>query len=244
MSASPLFDVIGGFLSGNAQQNAANAIAGSYENGGQNLTNAYGANRVLLNDFYGQGNALLSPYAQAGQQSLQQLIQGLQPGGNLNAQSLNNLTPQQILAQNPGYQFDLQQGQQAIGRQAAAQGTLLSGGELKDINDYTQNMAQNAYEQAFQNYNSQQQQQFARLADLTGMGQQATGQQSANLLSLGGKLGSNAIDLANQQNEYSNLAAQTLAAGQLGKTDSILNGIGSGINSLGDALSTLFKPKA
>lgn len=44
----------------------------------------------------------------------------------------------------PGFQFALQNGQNMLQRGAAARGTLLTGGTLKDLSDYTTNMSLNS----------------------------------------------------------------------------------------------------
>lgn len=49
----------------------------------------------------------------------------------------------------PGFQFALEQGQQGIERSAAAKGTLLTGGTLKDLAKYTTGAALQNYDQAF-----------------------------------------------------------------------------------------------
>jgi hypothetical protein len=87
----------------------------------------------------------------------------------------------------PGYQFRLQQGMDALQRSAAAQGNLLTGGTLKDLTNYAQNYASNEYSNVYnralteyqQRYNifqANQANQFNRLAALAGAGQTAAGQ--------------------------------------------------------------------
>lgn len=49
----------------------------------------------------------------------------------------------------PGYQFRLQQGQQALERAAAARGTLNTGGTLKDVSQFGQGLASQEYGQAY-----------------------------------------------------------------------------------------------
>lgn len=44
----------------------------------------------------------------------------------------------------PGFQFALQNGEQGVNRSAAAKGTALTGGTLKDLSDYDRNMSLNA----------------------------------------------------------------------------------------------------
>ncbi|WP_299942115.1 hypothetical protein [uncultured Microbulbifer sp.] len=47
--------------------------------------------------------------------------------------------------QSPDYQFRLKEGEKAINRSAAARGGLLSGAALKDLNNYTQDVASTEY---------------------------------------------------------------------------------------------------
>lgn len=49
------------------------------------------------------------------------------------------------LTQDPSFQFRLKEGQKALERGAAARGTLLTGGTLKDLGDYSQGLASTEY---------------------------------------------------------------------------------------------------
>lgn len=79
----------------------------------------------------------------------------------------------------PAYQYDLDQGQQAIERSAAAKGGLASGGTLKDLTSYAQGMASNEYQNAYNRYNNDNTTNYNRLATLAGAGQTATSQVNA-----------------------------------------------------------------
>ena len=102
-------------------------------------------------------------------------------------------------AATPGYQFQLQQGLQALERSAAARGGLLSGGTGKALERYGQGLASSNYQQTYnnmlgqyqQNYNifkQNQADQYNRLAGMSGTGQVAAGQ-----LGTAGQNASNAI---------------------------------------------------
>jgi hypothetical protein len=71
----------------------------------------------------------------------------------------------------PNYDFQLQQGLGAIRNAGNMQTGLISGNTLRGINDYAQNFAGNAYQQAFNNYNAQQTNIFNRLSNIAGLGQ-------------------------------------------------------------------------
>jgi hypothetical protein len=62
--------------------------------------------------------------------------------------NLENLNPVDV-QNDPGYQFNLQQGQQGLDRRAAANGGYFSGGALKDAAQYNQDFANNYYQQAY-----------------------------------------------------------------------------------------------
>lgn len=114
------------------------------------------------------GQVNLNPYASAGSGAAAQLAAGLAPGGNL-AQQFNGVT----FENSPQYQFQLQQGQQALQRQLAATGGIEGGGALKQLNAYSQGVASQAYQQAFNNFQTQQQNAIGNLQNLANAGQAA-----------------------------------------------------------------------
>ncbi len=79
-------------------------------------------------------------------------------------------TSAEVMAE-PGYQFGLQQGQQALDRKAAAAGGRVSGAALKAASEYGTNYATTGYNAAYQ----RRQDRLNRLAALAGIGQSATG---------------------------------------------------------------------
>ncbi|ANS03860.1 hypothetical protein [uncultured Mediterranean phage uvDeep-CGR2-AD3-C76] len=58
-------------------------------------------------------------------------------------------TGQELLEEDPGYQFRLDEGRKAMERSAAARGTLRSGATLKGLMDYGQNTASEEYQKAY-----------------------------------------------------------------------------------------------
>jgi hypothetical protein len=127
----------------------------------------------------------MAPWLQAGQGAVGQLsnlAQNFQPW-NQQFQAPTGATEQN----DPGYQFRLQQGNQALQNSAAASGNLLTGGTAKAIQQYGQDYASNEYSNVYnralgqyqQNYNifeQNQANQFNRLASVAGAGQTAAGQ--------------------------------------------------------------------
>jgi hypothetical protein len=120
--------------------------------------------------------------------------------------------------QDPGYQFQLQQGQQALQNSQAAKDGVLSGGALKDLIGFNQGMASNAYQNAFGRYMTQNDATYNRLADLLKVGENAAagfGNTSAQVTS---GIGQNIMSGGN-----------ALAAGQIGSA----NAWNSGLNNMG-----------
>lgn len=70
----------------------------------------------------------------------------------------------------PSYNFMLNQGIGALQNSAAAKGGLISGNSLRDINNYAQDYASTGYQQAYNNFNQNQNNIFSRLSQIAGYG--------------------------------------------------------------------------
>lgn len=88
----------------------------------------------------------LQPYAQTGQNANAQLsrLLGLDPNADQ-----NSIT--QALRNTPGYQFQMEQGTQALDRSAAARGGLFSGAAAQELQRFGQGLGDSTYQQALQN---------------------------------------------------------------------------------------------
>jgi hypothetical protein len=192
---------------------------------------------------YNQNEQNLAPWITAGQGAVGSLAQLLQQGSNGQGplapwtQTFTAPTAQQAAA-TPGYQFTLQQGQQALQNSAAASGGLLSTGTAKNLDAYSQGLASQTYQQTYNNalnsyltnfntYNTNASNTFNRYASLAGLGQQATtsagslGQQAASTtgnlaLGTGGQVGQ----------QYNNIGAAQ-ASGYVGAGNAINGGLGN-----------------
>jgi hypothetical protein len=118
----------------------------------------------------------------------------------------------------PNYQFMLDQGLGSVRNAANATGGLVSGNALKGINDYAQNYAKNAYQDAFNNYNTNQTNIFNRLSSIAGLGQTATNNT--------GTFGANA---ANNASNYATSGAAAQAAGTIGSANALTGGINNAV---------------
>lgn len=189
----------GAVVSGIASNSAANTQADAANNAAQ-----------LTQQQYQQTRTDQAPWRQAGSNALS-TIGSLQPQfqHQFDANDLKtNLAP--------NYDFQLQQGLGATQNLANASGGLISGNTLKGINDYAQNFAGNAYQQAFNNYNSQQTNIFNRLSTIAGLGSTAN-QTTAQA----------GTAAAGQAGNFLTSGAAASAAGQVGVANAVGNGLGN-----------------
>lgn len=124
----------------------------------------------------GLANVGLNPYAQAGAGAANQLATGLAPGGSL----AKTFTAADMEANDPGYQFRIDQGAQALERSAAAKGEVAGGGELKALTQYAQGTASSEYQNAFNRFTTNQQNNVKNLQDLSSSGLTAATTQGGN----------------------------------------------------------------
>lgn len=114
----------------------------------------------------------------------------------------------------PGYQFRLQQGQEATNRMANMGGGLISGNALKGAQDYTQGLASTEFGNAFNRFQTGRQNIYNTLAGIAGLGQNMT-----NTSAQAGGQAATAVG-----NTIQNLGASQ-AAGTVGAANAITGGI-------------------
>lgn len=137
--------------------------------------------------------------------------------GNLNGmipQGPNPIVPFDRVIQtptgtdDPGFQFAMEQGQQALERSAAARGTLLTGGTLKDLASFSIGTGLQGYDQAWNRAFQQQNAQFGQLYNTAGLGLNAAtsyGNQATDLITGAGN--AQAAGTATSHGAYADLAA-------------------------------------
>ena len=169
---------LGSLVTGN---NTSNAITAA-----QNIQNqAAGTSQSTLKDIYNQQLAFTKPYQDVGVQGANALSSNLpyfQHQFDVNDLNTN-------LA--PNYQFQLGQGQMANQRAANVGGGALSGNTLTGLNRYTQDYAGNAYQQAFNNYDTQRKGIYNTLSGIAGIGNTANQQ----AITAGNNYGTNTTNL-------------------------------------------------
>lgn len=136
--------------------------------------------------------------------------------------------------QDPGYQFRLKEGMQGLERSAAARGGLLSGGTLKGIQRFGQDLASTEYQNAFNRYQAERTGTLNPFQAMAGQGQSATNQ----LTSMG-------TNYANQVGELYQGAANARASGYVGGANAINQGISGAANQYyqNQLLNTLNKKR-
>ena len=152
---------IGSLTGSNSQAKAANNAANLQYRASTEASK-------VQKDMYDQTRKDLSPYAQAGSNALKQLMGGM----GSNGQFMQEYSGQDVY-DDPSYQFRLQQGQDAIQSSAAAKGGLLTGATLKTLQNYGQDAASQEYGNAYNRFNADQTNQYNRLSNLVGLGQNA-----------------------------------------------------------------------
>lgn len=159
-----------------------------------------------------QGN--LQPYMDAGTTNLGELSALMaDPNSKLNAP----FTLQQY-QQSPGYKFQLQQGIDAIQNSAAAKG--LTGNTLKSLASFGQGLANQDWQQAYQNYTNNQNTLYNRLTGMVNTGANA----AAGIAGIGS-------NTANKISENQIGAGNAQAAGAVGGAQAISNGINGGVSN-------------
>lgn len=189
------------------------SLVGAYENkqaGDQTAGAANAATDLQRQQFQAQ-QANQAPWLQAGQGALTQLTAGTQPGGNL----VRPFTMADY-QQSPSYQWQLQQGEQQLQNQAAAQGQFYSPSFINAGQQYAQNLAQTDYNNAYNQYVGNQANTYNRLANIAGLGQTATTQ-----------LGQAGQTYANNAGNLGLTGAAARGQGAVGATNALQGGVGN-----------------
>jgi hypothetical protein len=124
----------------------------------------------------------------------------------------------------PGYAFRMSEGMKGLERSAAARGGLLSGGTLKGIQRFGQDLASQEYTNAFNRYQTNRAAQLNPLQSLAGVGQTTAntlGQAGENYASQSGATSANlANTLANLGMTAGATQGNALLAGQQARSSS------------------------
>ncbi len=189
--------------------NAANSAANTEANAANNAT-------ALQQQEFNTEQANLAPWVAAGTGALTTIQAGLQAGGQFN-------TPFSMaqFQQDPGYNFQQQQGQAAINASAAGAGKSTAPATAEALATFNQGLANTDYQQALNNYTTQNSNLLNATENIATMGMGGT-----NLLNQAGQTSTSNINASNMS------AANAQAAGTVGSANSITGSLTSGANSL------------
>lgn len=160
--SSGISNVLQGNTNWHAAANAGNAKELAYRG-------AEGENARI----YSNSNQLFQPYYDAGTNAIKTLGSEAGPTGSLGRQFTRA-----DFAADPAYQWDLQQGMNAINNSNSVRGGALSGGAMKALTNYATQQASNEFGNARDYFTRNQNQNFGQLSDLAGTGMRAAGAQA------------------------------------------------------------------
>ena len=152
---------------------------------------------------------LQAPFREAGVRALPEL------------EAASRYTPfgmQQFQA-DPGYAFRMSEGMKGLERSAAARGGLLSGGTLKGIQRFGQDLGSQEYQNAFNRYQTERNARLNPLQSLAGMSQTSTNQ-----------LGAAGQNYATGAGEALGAGAQARASGYMGQANVLSGALGQYMN--------------
>jgi hypothetical protein len=154
-NADTQLGLLGSTYQGQKDQAAANANA---------LNANYGSSRGDLYDIYNRQVGIQQPYQDVGRAGSQGLINNQDYfTRQFGAADLNSQLA-------PNYAFQLAQGQMANQRAANMGGGSIGGNALQGLQKYTQDYASGAYQNAFNNFNTQRQNIYSTLAGMANIG--------------------------------------------------------------------------
>jgi hypothetical protein len=119
----------------------------------------------------------------------------------------------------PGYSFRMSEGMKGLERSAAARGGLLSGGTLKGIQRFGQDLASQEYQNAFNRYGIERERRLNPLQSLAGVGQ-TTSQQ----------LGAAGTQMAGNVGNLITGGAAARASGYVGGANALTGALNTGLN--------------
>jgi hypothetical protein len=125
-------------------------------------------------------------------------------------------TTQNFQQLSPAYNFQLGQGQQNVLNSDAAGAGALSGSAQKDLINYNQSLANTSFNNAFNQYQTQQGDIFSRLSGIANLGQSAASQTAQSGTALAGQAAQSATNIGTAQ-----------AGGAVGVSNAISGGLSS-----------------
>jgi hypothetical protein len=211
---------------------AGSAVVGAVASNSAASKQADAANKAAdqSSEAAAQMRSDLAPYTAVGTQAINPLWSAMgynvDAGGNV-TQNPNATLQQQFsfdgsdLANTPGYQFTLNQGLKSTNNSLAAQGLGLSGAQAKGLSTYATGLADQTYNQQYNNalstYNTNYQVAANNVSNLQNLVN--TGQNSA------AQTGQAGLAAANTAGNYLTQAANATASGITGASNAVTSGV-------------------
>ena len=184
------------------------------------------------------GRADLAPYRQGGTTAQNQLLQLLGIGGDQNAQGYGQYAQDFTMPEftgDPGYQFRLKSGMEALNRSAAARGMGQSGANIKGALEYGQNFGSNEYEKAYNRalgtYQINRANQLDPLFKLYTGGQSAAAGSATQAGNLGQNLGTTYSNLGANLGQAAVAGGNAQASGYINQANAMTNALNQGASS-------------
>ena len=216
IGVSAVAGLAGAAMSANAAENAANTQAAAADRQAQ-----------IQKEMFEKQIELNEPFRQGGLSAQNRLLTYLGlPGGAATSPDYgmyNRDFSMRDFQADPGYGFRMSEGMKALERSAAARGLLQSGGTLKGVQKFGQELASSEYENAFSRYLTQREARMNPYEFLARQGQAAAVGQASNV----GTTGANLAAIAGARGDVQ--AAQ--AMGTANMLGSALGSIGQGVGS-------------
>lgn len=245
--------ILSGILGAKAASNAANVQSQAAQKAAANEQQAVQTSTQQQQQATQQQTANQTPFVQAGQGAVNSLSGYVAPGGQLTqsyaGQNGQFTAPTAAQAQaTPGYQFQLQQGLQALQNSAAASGGLLSTGTAKNLTNYAQGVASTNYQNTYNNalnayttnanlYNQAQNNLYNFTAGTSQLGENAASNLNSNLQSGANNLANINLTGANQYGSDIIGGANATASGIVGSANALNGAITGGANALGQGVT-------
>jgi len=243
--------VYGSTVSAGAATDAANTQAGAARDANATQLAMFNQTRADLEPYRGYGQTALLNLERTANQPLS--MRPYTPTPTFTPPAPYTGPSEADLRADPGYQFRVQQGQQALERSGASRGLTLSGGQLKDLTRFGQGLGAQEYGAAYQRGYQQNQDLYQRgyqqNADLYNRNLQAYQTDYNTLLGLRKEqygefagiagAGQGAVNSLSSlgQNTATALNANTIGAGNAMAAGTVgsANAINAGLGSIGSA---------
>jgi|SRR5215831_532324 len=180
-----------------------------------------------------QANQFLQPYMQLGGGAATTLADLMAPGGDLS----RNFTVADMATMDPGYQFRIDQANQALAASAAARGGALGGGAAKALARYSQDVASGELGNAFDRFRAMQQDRFNRLSSITDLGARVSNLAGGNLIDTSKYAGTLGTQAAQQIGQWGLGANQWAGAARTGAAQSQADLAMQGYRTIADLIT-------